>query len=195
MAVECANFEVKRMARLLEVSRAGYYRWHEAQRHEPLASEVRRADLDAKIVSFHKYSRGTYGEPRITLDLTDDRERASHNTVASRMRALGVAGVSPRTQPNRIELLDTSVDPQHLRVQAALQKLRPFDREVVLLVYWDGLSHAESASVLGCSVNAVALRIKKAKVRLQIQLGVDSPAASLSNDTSSISITPKEQLP
>ena len=97
MAVECANFEVKRMARLLEVSRAGYYRWHEAQRHEPLASEVRRADLDAKIVSFHKYSRGTYGEPRITLELADDRERASHNTVASRMRALGVAGVSPRT--------------------------------------------------------------------------------------------------
>ncbi len=97
-------------------------------------------------------------------------------------------------QPNRIELLDTSVDPQHLRVRAALLELRPFDREVVLLVYWDGLSHAEAATVLGCSVNAVALRIKKAKVRLQIQLGVDSPAAILSNDTSSFPITPKEQL-
>ena len=97
-------------------------------------------------------------------------------------------------QPNRIELLDTSVDPQHLRVRAALQELRPFDREVVLLVYWDGLSHAEAACVLGCSVNAVALRIKKAKVRLQVQLDVDSPAASLSSDTSSIPITPKEQL-
>jgi len=95
--VECANFEVKRMARLLDVSRAGYYRWHEAQRRDPLASEQRRADLDAKILSFHKDSHGTYGEPRITLDLHENGETTSHNTVASRMRALGVAGISPRT--------------------------------------------------------------------------------------------------
>ena len=97
MAVECANFEVKRMARLLEVSCAGYYRWHEAQRRQPLVSEQRRADLDAKILSFHKDSRGTYGEPRITQDLHESGETPSHNTVAARMRALGVAGISPRT--------------------------------------------------------------------------------------------------
>ena len=114
-----------------------------------------------------------------------------HRRWSRRLRLLSHLGA----QPNRIELLDTSVDPQHLRVRAALQELRPFDREVVLLVYWDGLSHAEAAAVLGCSVNAVALRIKKAKVRLQIQLGVDAPEASLSSDTSSIPITPKEQLP
>jgi len=97
-------------------------------------------------------------------------------------------------QPNRVELLESSVDPQHLRVQAALQELRSFDREVLLLVYWDGLSHAEAASVLGCSVNAVALRIKKAKARLQIQLDLASPSPDSSKDTSSIPITPKEQL-
>jgi transposase InsO family protein len=97
MAVECANFEVKRMPRLLEVSRAGYYRWHETQRRAPLASEQRRADVDAKILSFHKDSHGTYGTPRITQDLVENGEHVSHNTVASRMRALGVAGISSRT--------------------------------------------------------------------------------------------------
>jgi putative transposase len=96
MAAECANFEVTRMARLLEVSPSGYYRWKAAQDRPALPSEVRRADLDAKIISFHKASRGTYGSPRVTVDLHEAGERVSHNTVAARMASLGIVGVSPK---------------------------------------------------------------------------------------------------
>jgi len=114
-----------------------------------------------------------------------------HRRSSGRLRLLSHLGA----QPNRIELLETLVDPLQLRVRAALQELRPFDREVVLLIYWDGLSHAEAASVLGCSVNAVALRIKRAKARLQIKLDLASPTRDSFEDRSSIPITPKEQLP
>jgi len=96
MAAECANFEVTRMARLLEVSTSGYYRWKAAQDRPALPSEVRRDDLDAKIISFHKASGGTYGSPRVTTDLHDAGEAVSHNTVATRMASLGIVGVSPR---------------------------------------------------------------------------------------------------
>jgi putative transposase len=96
MEAECANFEVTRMARLLEVSASGYYRWKIAQDRPALPSEVRRADLDAKIISFHKASRGIYGAPRVTTDLHEAGERVSHNTVAVRMATLGIVGVSPR---------------------------------------------------------------------------------------------------
>jgi hypothetical protein len=61
MAAECANFEVTPTGRLLEVSPSGYSR--AAQDRPALPSEGRRADLDAKIISFHKASHGTCGSP------------------------------------------------------------------------------------------------------------------------------------
>ncbi len=96
MEAECANYEIKRMARLLDVSRAGFYRWRQAQA-EPAAAHQRRTDLDAMVLAHHKESQGTYGSPRITADLHEAGIQVSKNTVAKRMNDLGVAGISPRT--------------------------------------------------------------------------------------------------
>ena len=55
-------------------------------------------------------------------------------------------------------------------IRAAIERLRPADREVLQLVMWERLTHAEAARVLGCSTNAVAIRLHKARKRLQAEL-------------------------
>ena len=96
MEAECANFEICRMARLLHVSRAGYYRWL-VHRENPSASERRRRDLSVRILRSHRDSNGTYGARRITSELVEMGDRVSRNTVATRMRELGIEGISPRS--------------------------------------------------------------------------------------------------
>jgi RNA polymerase sigma-70 factor (ECF subfamily) len=56
------------------------------------------------------------------------------------------------------------------RVLAALDRLTDPQREVLLLTVWDGLSQREAAAALGCSRGAVALRLHRARVRLQTAL-------------------------
>jgi len=51
-------------------------------------------------------------------------------------------------------------------LRAALGSLREADREVLLLVAWDGLSHAAAAKVLGCSTSTFGVRAHRARARL-----------------------------
>ena len=65
-------------------------------------------------------------------------------------------------------------DPVTEHVLAALAELKATDREALLLVHWEQLSYAEAAQVLGCSANAVGIRVHKAKAQLRAMLGEES---------------------
>lgn len=54
---------------------------------------------------------------------------------------------------------------------AALAELDPDDREVLLLVGWDGQDGAGVAQVLGCSPGAARMRLVRARRRLEELLG------------------------
>ena len=58
---------------------------------------MRRDTLDQAILAAHQASHGTYGAPRITKELCDAGSPVCENTVARRMKALGIEGVSPRS--------------------------------------------------------------------------------------------------
>lgn len=62
-------------------------------------------------------------------------------------------------------------EPSRDNLEVALQALLQIniaDRELIELVAWDRVSHNEAAQVLGCSVNAVAIRLSRARSRLQL---------------------------
>ena len=48
----------------------------------------------------------------------------------------------------------------------ALRSLREADREILMLVAWEEMSHAEIGQTMGISPNAVAIRVHRARKRL-----------------------------
>ena len=82
---------VKRLCRVLAVSRSGFYRWIAA---EP-ARQARAAAEDAlagQIITAHAASGGTYGSPRITVELREQGLRVNRKRVERVMRQRAVVG-------------------------------------------------------------------------------------------------------
>jgi transposase InsO family protein len=96
MEAEKANYPVQRMARLLGVSRSGFYAWRRRRQSESSARAVERAELDVKVRKAHTESYGTYGAPRIHADLSRNGTGVDRKTVAASMRRQGLEGISPR---------------------------------------------------------------------------------------------------
>ena len=75
----------------------------------------------------------------------------------------------------------SSVDPaatagDALAARQALERLRPDDREALLLVAWEGLDAAAAAASLGISAGAFAVRLHRARERLEELLPSDPTA-------------------
>ncbi|MFF7159751.1 IS3 family transposase [Streptomyces sp. NPDC008139] len=88
-------YGVKRLCRLLHVSRSGFYRWREAA---PARAEREHADqaLSARIAEIHQESDSTYGSPRITAELREEGRPVNSKRVARLMRCHGIVGVHLR---------------------------------------------------------------------------------------------------
>lgn len=87
------------MARLLKVSRSGYYKWADQQDKKINGLDPRnefRRKLNKKIREFWNGSEQTYGVLRFTSDLRDEGIFVDKKTVAKAMRRMEVEGISPR---------------------------------------------------------------------------------------------------
>ena len=83
-----------------------------------------------------------------------------------------------------------SSEPSDVDVMDALRRLSPNEREVMQLMVWDGLSAAETAEVIGCSINVVQVRLHRARRRLARRLR----AASEESDDGAASVVPVTEV-
>lgn len=61
-------------------------------------------------------------------------------------------------------------DGEQARIAAAFRRLTDADRELLALAAWEGLDYGQIARVLGCSRNAVRIRLFRARKRFAVEL-------------------------
>ena len=93
MSANQACFPVATMARVLGVSKAGYYAW---VRRPSSAHAVADEALLKRVRTVHASSRQTYGAPRVHADLQAQGERHGRKRIARLMRLAGLVGASHR---------------------------------------------------------------------------------------------------
>ncbi len=93
MSTNQARFPIAPMARVLGVSKAGYYAWL----RRPLSAQaVADTALLRRIRTSYASSRETYGAPRVHAALRAEGERHSRKRIARLMREAGLVGASHR---------------------------------------------------------------------------------------------------
>ncbi len=93
MSANQACFPIAPMARVLGVSKAGYYAW---LRRPPSAHAVADVALLKRVRTVHASSRQTYGAPRVHADLRAGGEKHGRKRIARLMRDAELAGACHR---------------------------------------------------------------------------------------------------
>jgi putative transposase len=99
------GYPVGMMCQALKVSRSGYYAWRE--RPESERSRTDR-ELTRRIRWIHAHSKGTYGSPRIRVELQSAGLYYGRRRISRLMRNAGLKGC-----PRRRYRVATQSDPSH----------------------------------------------------------------------------------
>ena len=83
-------FSISAMARVLQVSRSGFYAWRRRQANGPSPRQLRRLDRDEMVKQAFNADKGRSGSPRLVLDLADSGCLCDRKTVANSMVRQGL---------------------------------------------------------------------------------------------------------
>jgi RNA polymerase sigma-70 factor (ECF subfamily) len=89
----------------------------------------------------------------------------ARRTIANARRSAARRSSLPIADPASVSDAESTVM-ERADIAEAFRRLSERDREVLMLVAWDGLTPARAARVLGCSVPAFHVRLHRARARL-----------------------------
>lgn len=104
-----ADFGVKRLCRVLGVSRSGYYR-HQATEEDRVERQAREAAAVAEIRAIHAEHRGAYGAPRVHAELRARGQKINRKRVTRLMRIHHIVGRHLR-RTRRTTIADKTAPP------------------------------------------------------------------------------------
>jgi RNA polymerase sigma factor (sigma-70 family) len=119
-------------------------------------------------------------EARLWLYGVARRVLANHHRSARRRSALNL-DLAGRLRSDLAAHRVPEHDGDLTAVAGAFRDLPDGDRELLALVGWEGLDHGEIATVLGCSRNAVRVRLHRARRRFARELQRRGAAAPKSH--------------
>src|SRR5262245_22294276 len=129
------------------------------------ASDAQDAAAEVFLTAWRRLDELPHGDAaRVWLyatarKVTANQRRSSRRRVALQERLAVEAGAAPQEQP--------PPDREDALVHEALRRLRPGDREVLLLAEWEGLAPSEIAAVLGCLAVTARGRLHRARERFR----------------------------
>jgi putative transposase len=111
--------DVRLMCRLLEVAPSGYYAWLKNPQSRRSAENARLLKL---IRASFNASNGTYGSPRVFLDLREAGETCSKHRVARLMRVNKIRPVRGYSRKPKFGVTGSELAPNVLQRQFAVSR-------------------------------------------------------------------------